>query len=988
MTSNRSLGGLDEIDQLCLKVTKIVKSEARIILYYIWNKGCIRDLNKTFEDHAKYVLNWSNRKYNNAFDKTMQDVIKNNPKGEQFDVSLLYACIFNTCDKFTEDEKKQFFLPIKFFRNNVMHSDIVKDEVTMDNAIEEIRELLKKALNKAKEVYSLNENDINDMIKHMEGSIKDIKESPVLLGDIDDYRLKVKQHREALENIVEEKGVPSLKTIYKDLSNVDPASWISGKERLDIQMVYIQLEMIIKLQGSQNSCISVGHENLLCLKNEQDKVPTIILVEGEAGSGKSTLAKFILADWAKLDASNHQPSIKGLDNYDLVLYVECKNRNISNFVDLLTTLMLQVSYEMTDRDFKRSVLKKTTLIVVDGLDEINENSEKLLTEMLDTCLKMSSKLHFIITTRPQKVRIAEKMCRNIPKVHIKIKGIPTERREEFVQKLHDEMIKEGLSHQDTSKLKDYMKISQNRLGDHYRLPLNLTLLTYLWANDPNSVNSVTSATQLYIAVLDLIKSRVISRISPILSDSTSTSIEKLVCVLYEIYSETHKRESLELDEKSYKKLANKCEELDLPFDEICGAFFSVDNWSWTHGPVLFLLSAPHKSIMEFFTANHIYACLVEDRAQQFEEELQNLRMSFPDIVLNYQLENNQPPRTLKRVLANLLNDGKDLNPNKLPHYLNTLVHLAGLLALRDVNALHKYGNELVDVIEAAEIEDFQWLDLLAEAECDPILSSSIAERISLALEIRDGHTIAAIELFNDLPTNIPVVIILQNEVKYIPQLDKLMEKLAERDCPVELLLKNHWKNPDNGLSTQYLKKLYGQSCRVTHFIGNLDDVKILPKDLEEVKLTIANDSQAISICNGITKLNEELELTYIGIHVMKGVSPKVLKPLPVVKPVSNESGTIWLSNINDDDVVDAAQVIKALYPDNMKFQSIMFPRCELSLEGFQHLLTNLNKHKVKISKTVKSDSKVLALTDVPTVRTLCKDLFNCSFYWEEEWQIW
>ncbi|XP_064079922.1 uncharacterized protein LOC135196975 isoform X2 [Macrobrachium nipponense] len=980
MSANRSVGGLDDIDHLCLKVVKIVKSEARIVLYCIWNWGCERDLTVPFEDHAINVLKWDIIKYKKKFDNTMQTKIRNNPKGDEFDVTLLYACISSTCTRFSGSDMKTIIRPIAFFRNDVMHDDIVKDEASMNDAIAKIRQMLVDALNKAKEVYLVPENEIDGMIQRMDETIKEIKESPVPLHDIEDYRVKVKEHRKALEKLVEEKGVSCLKTTFKMLSNVDPASWISGKERLNIEMVYIRLEMKWKPNSDSSSYEPIGHESLLCQTYEDGIVPKIIVIQGEAGSGKSTLTKFILADWAK-----NSPSIIGLQEYDLILYVECKNRYISNFIDLLTSLMPQVSYEMTDTDFRRSVLEKKTLIIVDGLDEMNENSEKLLIEMLEIYQnRKDNRFQFIMTTRPQEIKIKKTLLNKFPTVHIKIHGVPAERRVEFVQKLHDEMVKEGLSKEDTSKLVDYMKHSECRLQEHYRLPLNLTLLTYLWANDSKAVNSVTSATQLYVAVLNLLKGRVVFRIPHVSSNSIQVSMDTLLNRIFQVSLETHKRNSLELSAECYKKLEDECEELNLPSVEILGAFFAVhDDYSVYCGPNKYNLFVPHKSIMEFFAANHIYSCLVENRADRCKEKLKAIEEEFPGI-FKYQLVNEQP-KTLRGVLETLLNDGKDLNPSILPHYQNTLIHLSGLLALQDKEALHKYGIELVDILEESEIKDSQWLDLLAEADCDSLLSTSIAEHIS-GLVIEDGHTLAAIQLFKDLDSKTPVRVILQDEVKYIPQLDTLMEKLAERDCAVELLLNNHWKNPDNGLSTTYLEKLVNNSnCRVTRFTGNLDNIEMLPKDLEDVRLTISCNKQAELICKGIAELDKELHLSYIGIHVMKGVSPSFLKPLPVVKPNQKESGTIWLSDISDDDVSIACSLIKALHPPGMMFHSIMFPRCQLSLNGFECLLNELEQQQVKISKNIKSDSQVLGINEVPTLSKLTKKLFGRPFQRDDGW---
>ncbi|MPC30360.1 hypothetical protein E2C01_023622 [Portunus trituberculatus] len=66
-------------------------------------------------------------------------------------------------------------------------------------------------------------------------------------------------------------------------------------------------------------------------------------------------------------------------------------------------------------------------------------------------------------------------------------GIADNRKEEFVRRYHEEMWKHGRSKQDTEDLINYIKNSESHLKSHYRLPLNLVLLTWLWADDPREV---------------------------------------------------------------------------------------------------------------------------------------------------------------------------------------------------------------------------------------------------------------------------------------------------------------------------------------------------------------------------------------------------------------------------------------------------------------------------------------------------------------------
>ena len=61
----------------------------------------------------------------------------------------------------------------------------------------------------------------------------------------------------------------------------------------------------------------------------------------------------------------------------------------------------------------------------------------------------------------------------------------------------------------------------------------------------------------------------------------------------------------------------------------------------------------------------------------------------------------------------------------------------------------------------------------------------------------------------------------------------------------------------------------------------------------------------------------------------------------------------------------------------------MFPRCELSFDGFQKLLGKLNAAGVKVSKNIKTDTKSIDTQDVRKLRRLTKEYFgdSCEFQW-------
>ncbi|KAK7025490.1 hypothetical protein SK128_003020 [Halocaridina rubra] len=1015
MSIHSSPGGINDKDQYNFKVYKVLVNEARDVLHYILLQCCKdKDHSISFETYAKDKLGISCTEFKKKFNKTMRDKMKADFSGGKFDVSLLWACITHLCKSVNSDDKKIYIDPIKDFRNKFIHNLIdISSEYEMNTQLQHLGGLLQKSLLKFKEILCIPSTSLEKKIEDVEKRIEEIKHSSVSVPDITNYKAQIKKLREAKKTHVRDNGIPHLKEIYQELSNVDPVSWLIGKDRLDVKMVYTRLNIVANKTGRHHdthtrtdddeSLYSVGHEQLLELKTEDGNHPLVTLVKGEAGSGKSTLARYILKDYADLNTKSPSSSIRGLEEYELVLYIECRNKSISNFVELLKSSMPGVPCEMSDDDFVSSVLDMKTLIVVDGLDEMRDDSgsDKLLKELFDKYVPMSNgKQRFIMTTRPQ-VKSLHPYSK-YPCIHARILGIPPEQRENFVERLHDLMLKEGISKQSTSDLIDYVKQSQSRLGDHYRLPLNLTLLTYLWAEDPENVNSVTTSTRLYDALLELLKLRLKSRIKDVVgstdkhvvgsTDKLEDKIEEYLKTVLMVYLQTHLSRDIHLSKGSIEKLEEVCKKVVLPFDEMVGPFFRLDTEMSAYGTQV-LLKAPHNSIMEFFSAYHICNCMITHDVQAgLSQEVEKLRKKFHEHGMNTKpfqeldSECKNKRKSFEDILKNALTNGGALGEIDFAVHHNVLLHLGGLLALKDKAYLHENSRYLVDFLQEGGITEAQWLDLTAEAECDPKLTEIVAEQICKRLVIRDGHILAALEIFNYLDTKLPILVILECEVKSIPDIEAFMKKLSERDCDVELLLKNHWKNPSLGNSTNHLQKLHGKQCTVSRFTGNLDDLDALPEGLENLRLAVSSDDQARKICESL----EALELDYLGLHVTKEVSHSSLKPLPVLKPMERMTGTLWISRVANDDINKACDIAAALLPEGMKFNSIALPRCKLTGKGLKTLILRLKEMNIQVSAKdgVKTDSENIDNSEVTPLRIFCKDTLNCELHWGDEASVW
>ncbi|ROT64919.1 putative NACHT, LRR and PYD domains-containing protein 12 [Penaeus vannamei] len=255
-------------------------------------------------------------------------------------------------------------------------------------------------------------------------------------------------------------------------------------------MVYIQLEIVEAGKGSKgqqvmytdlfkNMCANLGGQ-------PSDKA-NVILVEGPSGVGKTTLTRLLINGWSQGDSN-----IEGLEDFDILLFVECRVPHIEKFSELLVSLMPDFAITCDVDEMLKQLLRKKVLVIVDGLDEMNPSSKKLFQEILYKA--RTSNLIVLATTRAEALKTYYKIVpEGIYTTHIKIIGIPEDKREEFAVKYHEEMKKTKDYGCDTKGLIKYLHRMGINLTEYWRIPLHLAKLVMLWVLWPDILNAVTTA---------------------------------------------------------------------------------------------------------------------------------------------------------------------------------------------------------------------------------------------------------------------------------------------------------------------------------------------------------------------------------------------------------------------------------------------------------------------------------------------------------------
>lgn len=607
VSQNGSNMTFTEQDRFLLRLQKIMKCDARDVLHYVFLLGTRdRDASEPL-DRYLFILGFSGHQLKARFNKSQREKLLSDLDGHSYDVSLLWTCIMLTC--FRHDPKllwvasylESLITAVKNFRNTLMHDGFTGSQTDFMQKMEEIRKTLIVLLQTAGEVYGVDGSTITEKVQNLNFSINKVRDDSFDGWDITSYE------NENLFNLklkmILTDGVQELRSLYSKWSHVTPVTFLFDDMQLKVDAIYTSISMVKRGPNGHNQ--EINYENLIQYAQTSNtqtslsNVAQIILLEGVAGSGKSTLAKFLMSQWVA-----KKTTVKGLANIDLLIYVECRNSSLTTFSHYLFSLMPETASSFMMDDLLKCVLNLRLLLVVDGLDELNENSSSFLAEIFQ--LNRTVDITIFCTTRPEKVKQFWKIVpEGFQVTSLVIMGVPESRRIDFVLKYHNEMKKTHNTIQNIEGLTRFLT-SSSRLRDHWRLPLNLILVVMLWAKSSASKeDSLSTTTKLYIEFQRITKEKLVSRIRGNKKtwhlENLEEKLEKFLITLYWEALNSLRQDDIFLTDESTSRLHDACNSVGLPSEEIFGAFLMQMNIWTSNGPHT-RTSFFHKGMQDFYAA--------------------------------------------------------------------------------------------------------------------------------------------------------------------------------------------------------------------------------------------------------------------------------------------------------------------------------------------------------------------------------------------------
>nr|XP_053654812.1 uncharacterized protein LOC128703947 [Cherax quadricarinatus] len=499
-----------------------------------------------------------------------------------------------------------------------------------------------------------------------------------------------------LKQIIIKDSCDTLKKAFQKIIYINPVSFITNDCQLKVDKIFVDIEIrkgrrrgegkhidfcdiLISVQNtSVSSSVSSATQ-----RQDSSARPQMLLLEGLAGSGKTTLVTMIIQEWIQGSGGN----ITDLDNFDLLLWVQCRNPTINSYQELLDRLMPDVSTKFGN--FLPKIVKLCkVLIIVDGLDELNNHSRALIKSLLYE-FKTSTSTTFICTSRPETVEI---FSITIPEefvvVNAELRGISKEHIKEFVRRTHQEVTKHTKSNRNTEELINKVKMFKDH-HEHLRLPMNLIFFVYIWDQACDKLSTVAlTQTELYHEIHRLCQKKLLERLLkyPKIKDINESSLDhKVHEVMRRIYIISLKnlsREQLAFQEATIEQLISLCSNHDLPYDEVLSAFLSLKP-IWTWRGVEERYSAPHKGIQDYWSALHIVMSLKD----QLQASALPVSSSPTPAQLTRVLPSTVQPAMAPLIpvspvsIREILERSVGAAIEDMTKYQNVLVHVAGLLHL-------------------------------------------------------------------------------------------------------------------------------------------------------------------------------------------------------------------------------------------------------------------------------------------------------------------
>ena len=288
-----------------------------------------------------------------------------------------------------------------------------------------------------------------------------------------------------------------LRAQYERRAKLKPLSWLNTMQ-LPLKNVYTRLKIISRRKADfQVENDELGMYDIFQALGESEDVK-MTLAEGSPGTGKTTFCLKLAYDWAR----GEMPTNCSFPKFEFVLLLKCR--------DINGDLMEAIKEQLLPEDIKEETWTKLSdfitdidnqervLIILDGLDELPENSRPWVHKLLD---RKILPFCYVLATSRQETGIEVRKKYEFDLL-LEIKGFTNEDAFQYIRKHFQNIGPEHISKGESL----IVEIEENDLLNALRNnPLSLILLCVVYEDYKGKLP--TARTELYQVVVQCLLRR-------------------------------------------------------------------------------------------------------------------------------------------------------------------------------------------------------------------------------------------------------------------------------------------------------------------------------------------------------------------------------------------------------------------------------------------------------------------------------------------------